>query len=32
MQWGNNPDPMGNDDPNIAPNLEIFRRVDSGGH
>jgi hypothetical protein len=32
VQWGNNPDPMGNDDPNAAPNLYIARRVDGGGH
>ena len=30
VQWGNNPDPMGNDDPRSAPNLYIARRVDSG--
>jgi hypothetical protein len=28
LQWGNNPDPMGNDDPRAAPNLYIARRVD----
>jgi hypothetical protein len=28
VQWGNNPDPMGNDDPRAAPNLYIARRVD----
>jgi len=32
VQWGNNPDPMGNDDPRSAPNLYIARRVDNGGH
>ncbi|MGD0346950.1 MAG: glycosyltransferase family 39 protein [Terracidiphilus sp.] len=26
--WGDNPDPMGDDDPNDAPNLYIARRVD----
>ena len=31
VMWGNNPDPMGNDDPRAAPNLYIARRVDSGG-
>ena len=31
VQWGNNPDPMGNDDPSAAPNLYIARRVDDGG-
>ena len=30
VQWGNNPDPMGNDDPRLAPNLYIARRVDDG--
>jgi hypothetical protein len=25
--WGNNPDPLGDDDPNAAPNLYIARRV-----
>jgi len=28
VQWGNNPDPMGDDDPRAAPNLYIARRVD----
>jgi hypothetical protein len=28
IQWGNNPDPMGNDDPRTAPDLYIARRVD----
>jgi hypothetical protein len=28
VQWGNNPDPMGNDDPRSAPNLYIAKRVD----
>jgi hypothetical protein len=28
VMWGDNPDPMGNDDPNTAPNLYIARRVD----
>ena len=32
VQWGNNPDPMGNDDPSAAPNLYIARRVDDGGN
>lgn len=32
VQWGNNPDPMGNDDPRAAPDLDIARRVDSGSH
>jgi hypothetical protein len=32
VMWGNNPDPMGNDDPNAAPNLYIARRVANGGH
>jgi hypothetical protein len=32
VMWGNNPDPMGNDDPNAAPNLYIARRVATGGH
>jgi len=32
IMWGNNPDPMGNDDPRAAPNLYIARRVESGGH
>jgi hypothetical protein len=32
VQWGNNPDPMGNDDSSAAPDLYIARRVDSGGH
>jgi len=27
VMWGNNPDPMGDDDPNAAPNLYIARRV-----
>ena len=31
VQWGNNPDPMGNDDPRAAPNLYFARRVDGGG-
>ena len=31
VQWGNNPDPMGNDDPKDAPDLYIARRVDTGG-
>jgi hypothetical protein len=31
VQWGNNPDPMGNDDPRAAPNLYFARRVDTGG-
>jgi hypothetical protein len=30
IMWGNNPDPMGDDDPNAAPNLYIGRRVDLG--
>jgi hypothetical protein len=25
--WGYNPDPMGDDDPNAAPNLYIARRM-----
>jgi hypothetical protein len=28
IMWGNNPDPMGNDDPSAAPNLYIARRID----
>jgi hypothetical protein len=28
--WGNNPDPMGNDDPSAAPRLYLGRRVDLG--
>jgi len=32
VQWGNNPDPMGDDDPRAAPDLYIARRVDDGGH
>jgi hypothetical protein len=28
IMWGNNPDPMGNDDPFAAPDLYIARRVD----
>jgi hypothetical protein len=32
VQWGNNPDPMGNDDPGAAPNLYIARRADDGGN
>jgi hypothetical protein len=31
VMWGNNPDPIGNDDPKTAPNLYIARRVDGGG-
>jgi hypothetical protein len=27
VMWGNNPDPMGDDDPNAAPDLYIARRV-----
>ena len=30
VMWGNNPDPMGDDDPKTAPNLYIGRRVDLG--
>jgi hypothetical protein len=29
VMWGNNPDPIGNDDPKTAPDLYIARRVDS---
>jgi hypothetical protein len=32
IMWGNNPDPMGDDDPRAAPDLYIARRIDSGGH
>jgi hypothetical protein len=32
VQWGNNPDPMGDDDPRAADDLYIARRVDDGGH
>jgi hypothetical protein len=32
VQWGNNPDPMGDDDPRAAKDLYIARRVDDGGH
>jgi hypothetical protein len=28
VMWGNNPDPMGDDDPQAAPDLYIARRVD----
>ena len=31
VMWGNNPDPMGNDDPGKAKNLLLARRVDNGG-
>jgi hypothetical protein len=27
VMWGNNPDPMGDDDPNAAPDLYLARRV-----
>jgi len=32
VMWGNNPDPMGNDDPTKAANLVLARRVHDGGH
>jgi hypothetical protein len=32
VMWGNNPDPMGNDDPTRAANLVLARRVHDGGH
>jgi hypothetical protein len=30
--WGNNPDPIGSDDPKAAPDLVFARRVDKGGN
>jgi len=32
VMWGNNPDPMGDDDPRKAPLLLLARRVDDGKH
>jgi len=31
VMWGNNPDPLGSDDPGKAKNLLLARRADSGG-
>jgi hypothetical protein len=32
VMWGNNPDPMGDDDTSKAPDLLLVRRLDMAGH